>query len=132
LTCFSFEGIDAIKQSLLNGEKKGTESVPIKFRYIRSPLYECSVNIINKKEGIKIMNLALKEVKKSIEAKGGNFSLKVEPEIEEEEKSIKVQIKEHNDKSEEEEETEEDKEIDFEEEGIKPEIFNDKCSYAYK
>ena len=130
LTCFSFEGIDAIKQSLLNGEKKGTESVPIKFRYIRSPLYECSVNIINKKEGIKIMNLALKEVKKSIEAKRGNFCLKVEPEIVGE-KSIKMQIKEFNDKSEE-EETEEDKDIDFEEEGIKPDVFTNNCNYIYK
>ena len=30
LTCFNFYGIDAIKESLLNGEKKGTQNIPCK------------------------------------------------------------------------------------------------------
>ena len=108
LTCSSFEGIDAIKTALLNGEKKGSESVPIKFRYIGSPLYECSVSTTNKNEAIKVMNIALKEVKKSIEAKGGNFNLREEPkEIGEKEKSIKEQLEEISNKCDEEEEDEE-------------------------
>lgn len=129
LTCFSFEGIDAIKQSLLNGEKKGTESVPIKFRYVSSPLFECSVDTYNKNEALNVMNIALKEVKKSIEAKGGNFSLKVKPEeVEGKEKSIEEQIKEYSSKYDE----EDDKDIKYEEEGIKPDVFTNKCNYIYK
>ena len=77
LTCYTFEGIDAIKESLLNGEKKGTINIPIKFRVIGSPLYECSISTINKKEGFEIMNNALEEVKKSIEAKGEVFLLRL-------------------------------------------------------
>ena len=77
LTCYTFEGIDAIRESLLNGEKKGTINIPIKFRVIGSPLYECSISTINKKEGFEIMNNALEEVKKSIEAKGEVFLLRL-------------------------------------------------------
>ena len=116
LTCYTFEGIDAIKASLLNGEKKGTENIPIKFRIIGSPLYECSITTINKKEGFEVMKAALAEVKKSIEERGGNFLLETNPEaLGENEKSIGEQMREAKNKQEEEEEEE-----DNEEEGIKP------------
>lgn len=125
LTCYTFEGIDAIKESLLNGEKKGTKSIPIKFRVIGSPLYECSVSTINKKEGIDVMNSALQEVKKSIEAKGGNFLLETNPEVlGENEKSVGEQLKEASNRPEEEEQEEEEEKQD-EEEGIKPVNFED-------
>ena len=57
LTCYSFEGIEAIKESLLNGEKRGTKDISIKFRIIGSPFYECSVVTINKKKDWKLWNL---------------------------------------------------------------------------
>ena len=122
LTCYTFEGIDAIKESLLNGEKKGTQNIPIKFRVIGSPLYECSVSTINKKEGFEVMNKALEEVKKSIEAKGGSFLIETNPVVlGENEKSISEQMKEaRNKQEEEEEESEEEKH----EEGINPNMVN--------
>lgn len=40
-------------------EKKGTEYVPITFRYVHSPLFECSVDTYNKNEALNIMNIAL-------------------------------------------------------------------------
>ena len=121
LTCYTFEGIDAIKESLLNGEKKGTEAIPIKFRVIGSPLYECSISTINKKEGIEVMNAALQEVKKSIEAKGGNFLLETNPEVlGENEKSVGEQLKEARNKLEEEEQEDEEDNNQEQEEGIKP------------
>ncbi len=75
LTCFNFYGIDAIKESLLNGEKKGTQNIPVKFRIVTSPLYECYINttINYQDQGIKIMNEALLEVENTIKMKGGNF-----------------------------------------------------------
>ena len=126
LTCYTFEGIDAIKESLLNGEKKGTEAIPIKFRVIGSPLYECSISTINKKEGIEVMNAALQEVKKSIEAKGGNFLLETNPEVlGENEKSVGEQLKEARNKLEEEEQEDEEDNNQEQEEGIKPVNFED-------
>ena len=102
LTCYSFEGVEAIKESLLKGEKKGTESIPIKFRIIGSPLYECSVTTINKREGIEVMKTALEEVKKNIEEKGGKFLLETNPTVlGENEKSIAEQMKDAANKEEE-------------------------------
>lgn len=115
ITCYTFEGSDAIKESLINGEKKGTKEIPISIRYIGSPLYECSVETINKKEGFEIINAALAEVKKSIEEKGGNFLLESNPTVlGENEKSIVEQMEEAKKKKEEEESEEEEEQ----EEGI--------------
>ena len=76
LTCFNFYGIDAIKESLLNGEKKGTQNIPIKFKIVASPIYECCINttIDNQLEAIGIMDEALLEVKNTITMKGGDYS----------------------------------------------------------
>lgn len=122
LSCYMFDGIDAIKESLLNGEKKGNEHIPIKFRVIGSPLYECTISTINKNEGIEVMNEALQEVKKSIEAKGGNFLIDINPMVlGENEKSIGEQMKEGKNKQEEEEEESEEEEH---QEGINPNQVN--------
>ena len=108
LSCYTFEGIDVIKEALLNGEKKGTEKIPIKFTIIGSPLYECSLTTINKEEGFKIMNKALEEVKNTITAKNGSFLLETKPMvIRGDEKSLSELLSEMKNKENEEEEEEE-------------------------
>ena len=95
LTCYTFNGIDDIRNTLLNGEKIGTKDIPIKFRLVTPPLYECEVITINKNEGFKIIQSGLNEVKKSIKEKGGSFKLKIKPIIiGENAKNIEEQIKE--------------------------------------
>ena len=76
LTCLNFYGIDAIKESLLNGEKKGTQNIPVKFKIVASPIYECYINttINNQLEAIEIMNEALLEVENTIKMKGGEYN----------------------------------------------------------
>ena len=108
LSCYTFEGIDVIKEALLNGEKKGTEKIPIKFTIIGSPLYECRLTTINKEEGFKIMNQALEEVKNTITAKNGSFLLETKPMvIRDDEKSLTEPLSEMKNKENEEEEEEE-------------------------
>ena len=95
LTCFTFNAIDEIKESLLMGEKKRTEEIQLKFNIIGSPLYECSVTTTKIKEGIKIINEALLEVKNNIRKRGGNFHMVEPPHVlNEKEKDIKEQMKE--------------------------------------
>ena len=111
ITCYTFEGVDAIKEALLNGEKKGTKEIPIKFKIIGSPLYECCVSTIDKNEGIKILNEALVEVEKTIKAKGGNFLVETNPIVlGENEESISDQMKAAKNREEKEEEEEEEEE----------------------
>ncbi len=107
LTCYTFDGIDAIKEALLSGEKKGTEKIPIKFTMIGSPLYECSLTTTNKKEGYDLMNQALEEVKKCIKAKNGSYLLETSPMVVgDDEKSLSEQLREENNEEEEENEDE--------------------------
>ena len=118
LTCYTSEGIESIKEALLNGEKKGTKETPIKFTILGSPLYECSLTTLNKNEGIKIMNEALEEVKRSIKEKNGSYLLETNPMVlGEGEKSLSQQLREAKDKENNEEEEEENE--DENQEGIK-------------
>ena len=81
LTCYKFEGIDAIKYALLQGEKLSTPEIQVKFRVISSPLYECSIMTINKNEGLKLMTQALKTVEQCIKEKEGNFLQQTHPTV---------------------------------------------------
>ena len=96
LTCFTFNGIDDIKEALFFGQRRRTKDIFFKFYIIGSPLYECSVETLNKLKGIEVINEALLDVKNKIEEKGGNFELIIKPYIVDEKKSIKEQIKEAN------------------------------------
>ena len=107
LTCYTFDGIEAIKEALLSGEKKGTEKTPIKFTMIGSPLYECSLTTADRKEGFDLMNQALEEVKKCIKAKNGSYLLETSPMVlGDDEKSLSEQLREDNKEEEEENEDE--------------------------
>ena len=125
--CDEFEGIDAIKFALMEGEKKSTKNIPIKFKIISSPLYECSIETINKKEGLDVMGEALKEVERVILEKKGKFYLQSNPTVSgESEKSENMKneikgVKEDAEKiwKEEEEENEEEENHD---EGIHADI----------
>jgi translation initiation factor 2 subunit 1 len=81
LTCFKFEGIEAIRYALIEGERVSTNEIPIKFRVQGSPIYECTAETINKSEGLKLMGEALKKVEASIRLREGNFLLQVKPTI---------------------------------------------------
>ena len=119
MTCYKFEGIDAIKYALLEGEKLSTEEIQIKFRVISSPLYECSITTINKNEGLKLMGQALRMVEQCIKDKEGNFLQQTHPSVlGEAGEDIKDQIKEAKEHVEENEEEEEENE-----EGIHADIY---------
>ena len=81
LTCFKFDGIEAIKFALMEGERLSTTEIPIKFKILGSPIYECSTETINKAEGMKLIGQALKVVESSIKLKEGNFLLQTKPMI---------------------------------------------------
>ena len=124
LTCYKFEGIDAIKAALLEGEKLSTQDIPIKFRVLGSPIYECTTETINKAEGIKLMGQALKIVENCIRLREGHFLLQTKPTVlgENAEKGIQEQLIQMQKKEAEinEEESEEDHD-----EGIKANIEED-------
>jgi translation initiation factor 2 subunit 1 len=125
LTCFKFEGIEAIKAALIEGERLSTPEIPIKFKITGSPIYECSTETINKADGLKAIGNALKAVESSIRLREGNFLLQTKPTIlgEAAEKNIQEQMLQMQKKEIEEEEEDEDHQegivADIEEDALK-------------
>lgn len=79
VTCFQFEGIDAVKYALAAGEASSTEECPVKIKLVAPPLYVVSTAALQKSTGIDALNAALEKVKEAIISKNGKFVCKVEP-----------------------------------------------------
>ena len=70
MTCFTYEGIDAIKDALHAGEDKGTADATIKIKLIAPPMYVMTTMTIDKEAGLENMNAAIEAVGVAIKAKG--------------------------------------------------------------
>jgi translation initiation factor 2 alpha subunit (eIF-2alpha) len=77
VTCFSSEGIDAIKTALLQGEKLETETIPIKVKLVAPPLYVLLTTSTDKQGGIDLLEKALEEIGASIKGAGGDMKIKM-------------------------------------------------------
>jgi len=76
MTCYTYEGIDGIREALRAGEKLSNPQVDIKFQVVTAPQYVGISNTYEKSSGVELMTAALKIVEQTIKAKGGNFLLK--------------------------------------------------------
>lgn len=79
VTCFQFEGIDAVKYALTAGESTSTDECPVKIKLVAPPLYVVTTAALQKAKGIEALNVALEKVQEAITSKNGKFVCKVEP-----------------------------------------------------
>ncbi|KAL7913211.1 translation initiation factor 2, alpha subunit [Trichoderma velutinum] len=79
VTCFGYEGIDAVKTALRTAEAKNTESMQVKVRLVSPPLYVLTSTCLDKALGITRLEEAIVDIRTSIEAAGGNLTVKMEP-----------------------------------------------------
>jgi len=79
VTCFGYEGIDAIKAALKEGESKSTPDMPIKIKLVAPPLFVMLTTALDSKLGIKTLEDACAAVKSVIKAKGGDINIKTAP-----------------------------------------------------
>ena len=73
VTCFSSEGIDAIKSALSEGENLSTEAIPIKVKLVAPPLYVLLTTTTEKEEGISLLGKALAAIGSTIKKAGGEM-----------------------------------------------------------
>ncbi|KAJ1548071.1 hypothetical protein HK096_005880 [Nowakowskiella sp. JEL0078] len=79
VTCFSYEGIDAIKKALTAGEECSTPEVPIKIKLVAPPLYVLITHSTELSLGIEVMERAINKIDEAITVGGGRLQVKMKP-----------------------------------------------------
>ncbi|KAK1999343.1 eukaryotic translation initiation factor 2 alpha subunit [Colletotrichum falcatum] len=79
VTCFGYEGIDAVKAALRTAEARNDEQTQVKVRLVSPPLYVLTSTCLDKNLGISRLEEAIVEIRTNIEAAGGSLVVKMEP-----------------------------------------------------
>jgi len=79
VSCFTAEGIDAIRAALFAGIAVGTEASPIKIRLIAPPIYVLSTMTLEKEAGIALLRKATDVILEEIRNRGGKMDVKMAP-----------------------------------------------------
>jgi len=80
VTCFSYEGVDAIKAALIAGADAGsTDDVKVHIRLIAPPVYVMMTSSMDKSQGMKALTKALEVIKEEIAVRKGRMKVNVEP-----------------------------------------------------
>ena len=81
VTCFAYEGVEAIRAALLAGQALSTEAVPIKVQLIAPPLYVMLTTTLDKAAGIAALTASIDAIRAVLEAKGGRLVVKTAPTV---------------------------------------------------
>jgi len=79
VSCFTYAGIDAIREALFAGMAVGTENSAIKIKLIAPPIYVLSTTTLEKEVGIALLNSAIDAIREKITAAGGKMDVKMAP-----------------------------------------------------
>jgi translation initiation factor 2 subunit 1 len=79
VTCFGYEGIDAVKNALRTAEARNTADTQVKVKLVSPPLYVLTSTCLEKHLGIATLEAAIVDIKKNIDANGGSCVVKMEP-----------------------------------------------------
>merc|ERR1712109_150547 len=81
VSCYTYEGIDAVKDALRAGIACSTEAVPIRINLIAPPLYVITTSTPEKQEGLDTLNAACKVIEERIGTFGGSFNIQMAPKV---------------------------------------------------
>jgi translation initiation factor 2 subunit 1 len=79
ITCFQYEGIDAIKRSVRAAQARGTEDMPVSISLIAPPKFVVSTTTVDNKAGLALLNACIEDAKTSIEGEGGSLAVITAP-----------------------------------------------------
>ncbi len=72
VTCFGYEGIDAVKTALRTAEARNTPDNQVKVKLVSPPLYVLTSTCLEKSVGISTLEAAIIDIRQNIEGAGGN------------------------------------------------------------
>jgi len=79
VTCFHYEGIDAIKAALKAGESCGTKDFPINIKLVAPPLYVMVGTYVEKDYGVTHLTKAIGLIQEELTRRKGELVVKVAP-----------------------------------------------------
>ncbi|CAG58035.1 uncharacterized protein GVI51_B03685 [Nakaseomyces glabratus] len=79
VSCFSYEGIDAIKEALKSAEDMSTEQMQIKVKLVAAPLYVLTTQALDKQIGIDLLGKAIDKINEVISKYGGVCNITMPP-----------------------------------------------------
>lgn len=79
VTCFGYEGIDAVKTALRTAEAENTQDKQVKVKLVSPPLYVLTSQCLDKQLGITILEEAIQRIETTIKAAGGGCIVKMAP-----------------------------------------------------
>jgi len=81
VSCYSYEGIDAIKTALKEGLTLSTEEKPVKINLIAPPVYVVTSSSLDREDGVRLLQEVIDKIKISIESFKGRFKVKMAPKV---------------------------------------------------
>mmetsp|Transcript_11705 Transcript_11705/g.17646 ORF Transcript_11705/g.17646 Transcript_11705/m.17646 type:complete len:332 (+) Transcript_11705:77-1072(+) len=81
VSCFTYEGIEAIREALFAGMALSTENSQIKCKLIAPPIYVLSLTTLDKDSGLALLNKAIDVINSSITSMGGKMEVKMAPKV---------------------------------------------------
>lgn len=79
VTCFGYDGIDAVKEALRTAEEQNTTDNQIKVKLVAPPLYVLTSQCLDKHLGIKMLEEAIQRIESKIKEAGGGCIIKMAP-----------------------------------------------------
>lgn len=79
VTCFAYEGIDAIRDALLHGREASIDECPIQIKLIAPPMYVMTTMTLDKDLGISTLQTGIEYITERIQQKGGKIDIKMAP-----------------------------------------------------
>jgi len=80
-SCFTYEGIDAVKEALRAGIAAGNPEIPIRINLIAPPVYVMTCSTPDKADGLAVLTEGCKAVEEKIVGSGGNFVMQMAPKV---------------------------------------------------
>lgn len=79
ITCFQYEGIDAVKAALQAGLALSTPAQPVQINLIAPPTFVVFTTTLDKDRGIELLTKVCSIISEKIKEKGGDMNLKTPP-----------------------------------------------------
>jgi len=81
VSCYAYEGVDAVKRSLKKGIECSTEEHRIKINLIAPPLYVLTTQSLDRNLGVEALQKAMDSIEETIKEADGNFNVKMAPKV---------------------------------------------------